>query len=275
MELDFFHYFEVPPHPSLKDIVTHYRVTGAKQFKSFVLPDYSSIFQGLIFNLLPLNDLFLEKNERIGMNYKVYFVGQAISPSVLLSTSQQLNIVAVNFTPTGVYQLTGSDMDVFTDRIIDADQVFGQEINELYDRVVEFSDGFQAVHVIDNFLCLKAREQKRKVKSCIETSLSVFENDAANVSVKMLQNVTQMSARTLERSFKSELGMSPKMYQRLLRFNQTKIYIDQLGIVKDWWELVVKFGYYDRSHFISEFRFFTGQTPKQYLENRFVVMNSF
>src|SRR5690606_20034236 len=137
MAVDFFKYAEVLPHPSLQGIVTHYRVTGVKSLTPFVFPDYSPIFQGLIFNISPLNDIILEKKEKINMKYKVYFVGQAVSPGMLFSSSLRINIIAVSFTQTAVFQLTLMDMDSFTDRIIDAEVIFGTAINELYEKILE------------------------------------------------------------------------------------------------------------------------------------------
>ncbi len=271
MTLNFFKYAEVPPHPSLQGIVTHYRVTGAKHLTPFIFPDYSPIFQGLIFNICPLDDIILQKKERISLKYKVYFVGQAISPSVLFSSSFSLNLIAVNFTPTGVFQLTGIDLDDFTDQIIDAEALFGKDINELYERIMTSKDKTQALGMIDEFLCIKARDRKKQNKPCVLTSLSILNQHAGNISVRMLQKTTNTNPRTLERSFKSEIGMTPKMYQRLLRFNHAKRYIEE-NRYSDWWEVAVRFGFYDPSHFISEFQIFAGQTPKEYLNRRILLL---
>jgi len=268
MTLDFLKYMEVLPHPCLRGIVTHYRVTGAKRLKPFVFSDYSPIFQGLIFNIRPLDDIVLEKKKKVSLKYKVYFVGQAISPSILYSSSLNMDLIAVNFTPTGVFQLTGIDLDNFTDQIIDAEAVFGQEINELYEKILDSENNAQILLLIDEFLCHRIRSRKKQVKPCILTSLSILKKGAGGTSIRTLQTLTNTSAKTLERSFKTEIGMSPKMYQRLLRFNQARQYLEEHGGGQgDWWEIVIRFGFYDRSHFISEFRFFTGQTPKQYIYN--------
>lgn len=267
MRLEYLKYTEVAPHISLRGIVTHYRVKRAKLYEPFVFPNYSPIFQGLIFNIDPMDDIILTKKEDINLRHKVYFVGQATSPSILASSSLSFNVIAVNFTSTGVFQLTGIDMNDFTDQIIDAEMLFGQEINELYERIVTAKNLKQAVGIIDHFLCVKASHKKKQNKPCILMSLSVLKRKAGMVNVKMLQKTTNTSPKTLERSFKAEIGMTPKMYQRLLRFNQAKRYIEENGCT-EWWEIVVRFGFYDHSHLISEFRFFSGKTPVQYVDMR-------
>lgn len=270
MTLDFFKYMEVPSHPSLRGIVTHYRVACARYSTPLVLPVYSPIFQGLIFDLCSLDDIVLQKKEQTSLKHKVYFVAQAISPSMLLSSSSNLHIIAACFTPTAVFELTGVNLDGFTDQIVDAEAVFGKDINILYDRVMSLKDKTQALDMIDEYLCLKAKDRKRQNKSCVLTSLSLLNQHVGNISIEKLQKATNTTSRTLERSFKSEIGMSPKMYQRLLRFNQAKQYLEENPYAASW-EVAVRFGFYDPSHFISEFRFFAGQTPKQYANERIMI----
>jgi len=262
----FFKFTEIAPHSFLKGIVTHYRVKSIKLPAPLEFPNYSPIFQGLIFNLDELEDIVLRKKKDENLKYKVYYVGQAISPSHLSSSSLHLNLIAVNFTPTGLYQLTGIDLHHFTDKIVDAQHIFGNEINILYEKLILFKENpTKAVKLIDDFLCRKAQNKKQN-KACILTSLSVLTDIKGKYNIKDLQSISNTTAKTLERNFKSELGMTPKMFQRLLRFNQVKLYIQENNPI-DWWEVVIRFGFYDHSHLISEFRIFSGFTPIQYIRS--------
>lgn len=264
MNSEFFNYMEMSPHPFLQGIVTHYRVKQMKLPDTLVFPNYSPVFQGLIFNLEELEDIVLLKKDQKDLKYKVYYVGQAVSPSYLFSSSLNLNLIAVNFTPVGLYRLTGIDLHYFTDKIVDAQIIFGSEINEIYERILTVKDAVQSVTIIDDFLCRKALKLRKENKNCILTSLAVLNNNAAKTNIKKLQRVTNTCSKTLERSFKTEIGMTPKTFQRLLRFNQAKLFIHEHQEM-DWWEVAVRFGFYDHSHLISEFQIFAGLTPTEYL----------
>lgn len=267
MNSEFFKYIEISPHPFLQGIVTHYRVKQMKLPGSLVFPNHSPVFQGLIFNLEELEDIVLLKKDHKNLKHKVYYVGQAVSPSHLFSSSLHLNLIAVNFTSTGLYQLTGIDLHHFTDKIVDARIIFGREINEIYEKILSVKEDLvQAVALIDDFLGRSASKEKKENKSCILTSLTILSNNAVGTSVKELQKITQTCPRTLERAFKTEIGMTPKTFQRLLRFNQAKQYIHE-NRQADWWEVAIRFGFYDHSHFISEFQTFAGLTPAKYIEN--------
>jgi AraC-like DNA-binding protein len=69
--------------------------------------------------------------------------------------------------------------------------------------------------------------------------------------------------RYLQRLFQNYIGVSPKFFARIVRFS----YIFQL--IKDesptWADVVYEAGYYDQSHFIRNFKAFTGEDPGKYI----------
>lgn len=94
----------------------------------------------------------------------------------------------------------------------------------------------------------------------------ILENNG-RIDLKKTQNEIGYSERSLERYFKTHIGLSPKLYIRIIRFS----YIFQL-IKKDntcWADIVFLAGFYDQSHFIKNFKEFTGEEPSKYpfLEN--------
>lgn len=264
MNASFFQYVAKYPHPALSGIVTHYRLKSVKLSTPIVFPNHSPIFQGLIFNVDEMEDIVFKKRERSNLKHKVYYVGQAVSPSYLFSSSMHMNLIAVNFTPTGLYQLTGIDLHYLTDKIVDAQVIFGDEINVLYEKIMHSKSPDKVIEAIEHFLIRKAQSIKKRNRSCVSTSLDILNNSAGETTIKKLQQLTSTSPKTLERAFKSEIGMTPKMFQRLLRYNQAKYYIKENPEI-DWWEMVIRFGFYDHSHFISEFRSFSGLTPMEYI----------
>jgi len=265
MNASFFQYVAKFPHPSLRGIVTHYRIKSVKLSTPLIFPNHSPVFQGLIFNVDEMEDIVFKKKEDNHLKYKVYYVGQAVSPSYLYSSSMHMNLIAVNFTPTGLYQLTGMDLHHLTDQIVDAQVIFGNEINVLHEKIMLSKTPGKVIEIIEQFLIRKVRSVKRQNKYCISASLNILNNGAGETTVKKLQQLTNTSPKTLERAFKSEIGMTPKMFQRLLRYNQARHYIQEKTDV-DWWEIVIRFGFYDHSHFISEFRTFAGLTPMEYMD---------
>src|SRR5215510_6018027 len=74
--------------------------------------------------------------------------------------------------------------------------------------------------------------------------------------------------------FKAEVGITPKLFSRIQRFQQTRTFIQHNPSI-NWADLAVDFGYFDQSHFIREFLEFSGLSPTDYInrQKRFIEPN--
>lgn len=59
------------------------------------------------------------------------------------------------------------------------------------------------------------------------------------------------------------VGLRPKQYQRIMRFNAALAYIQGDPLQHNWCWIADQFGYFDQTHFIKEFKFFYGRTPTE------------
>jgi transcriptional regulator GlxA family with amidase domain len=83
------------------------------------------------------------------------------------------------------------------------------------------------------------------------------------VKIQELCQKYKLSRRWLDKQFERQMGISPKSFARLARFNGV---LSQLQAQKklDWGELEESFGYHDKSHLIKDFQAFSGRAPNQY-----------
>ena len=84
------------------------------------------------------------------------------------------------------------------------------------------------------------------------------------VKISDLEDKFRISRRWLEKQFSAQVGVSPKEFVRVTRFNAllNQVFTNpsvSLNILLD------DFGYYDQSHLSKDFNEFTGQTPLNYL----------
>lgn len=75
-----------------------------------------------------------------------------------------------------------------------------------------------------------------------------------------LQQNHRIQARRLERIFLEEIGVTPKIFCRIVRFNHAKSMIERNADV-DLRQLAYECGYADQSHFTRNFRELFGRTP--------------
>ncbi len=88
-------------------------------------------------------------------------------------------------------------------------------------------------------------------------------NDALTKNMDSLGDQVFVSQRQLQRTFQEKLGYTPKMYSRMLRFRDAIHFMRQHPNSK-MTEIAYDFGYADQSHFIREFKDFTGQNPRSF-----------
>jgi len=82
------------------------------------------------------------------------------------------------------------------------------------------------------------------------------------ISAHDLVSQSGLNRRTFERHFQREIGISPKFYCRIIRF--AKIFQHVCKEKPNWSDISFVAGYYDQSHFIRNFREFTGEEPSKY-----------
>jgi AraC-like DNA-binding protein len=80
-----------------------------------------------------------------------------------------------------------------------------------------------------------------------------------------------ISINTLERQMKEVVGISPKQFHRIIRFNAVLQYIRQHPGKCHWAQVAYEFGYYDQTHFIKEFKRFYGKSPTSYSTNDWLL----
>ena len=77
-----------------------------------------------------------------------------------------------------------------------------------------------------------------------------------------LAAVAGVSARQLQRQFAVHVGLSPKRFLRVLRFQQVLAALrEPSATAANWADVAAQHGFYDQAHFINDFKHFTGETP--------------
>ena len=96
----------------------------------------------------------------------------------------------------------------------------------------------------------------------IELVLSHVIAQKGQVKLEDLTDIAACSQRQLERLFKRHIGLSAKFYARIIRLGHVFEMV-QAGS-RNWADLVYQSGFYDQSHFIKNFKEFTGEDPSAY-----------
>lgn len=270
------HFKIYQPHPYVNHIVDYYWHTYADLTSSIVQEVPTPILQGMTINLTGRKEQmrFLDSGQDQSMKSPIYIFGQSLSPRLSVSSEEGIDIIGVKFTSLGFRLLSKMNMQHLTDKIINAEDVWGKEVIYLCEALYDAPDIRQAIQRLDVYFFNKMCSGKQSyINPCVAEALECIHQSRGNIKIKTLQKQMHISQSTLERTFLDQLGMSPKVYARLLRYNQAKSLVD--AGQHDWQDICFDLGYFDQSHFIKEFKLYSGYTPETYLEKNKVLENVF
>jgi methylphosphotriester-DNA--protein-cysteine methyltransferase len=101
----------------------------------------------------------------------------------------------------------------------------------------------------------------------VSAALEMFGKNQAGPRVREAAKYLGLSQRRFIEVFKAEVGMTPKLFSRIQRFQQTRTFVQQ-NPSPNWAALALDLGYFDQSHLIREFLEFSGLSPTDYLNRQ-------
>lgn len=140
----------------------------------------------------------------------------------------------------------------------------GTEGSLLEEQVMLAADNHQRVKILSAFLEKKLQysTEDKGIFSCIRQIIHSKEN----TGIQELSGQYFLSAKQLERRFKTYCGFSPKLFSRITRFQSALEFYSNKS--KSLTSIAHECGYYDQSHFIHDFKVFSGYNPKQYFSGK-------
>lgn len=189
------------------------------------------------------------------------FIGQC-SRHIILYPSCGVKLIGVNFKPYGLYNLFGISAHSILNSGIESRFFFGAENINYITEILKKGDIETSIMAIEDLL-LSFQNKSIKISPYFDELVDKMENENGLINFTNLLDKS-VSLRTLQRYFKETIGISPKLFNQILRHK----YILQLlyqNPTMTWQDIQLNGFYYDFSHFTKDFAHFTGLNPKQYL----------
>lgn len=173
--------------------------------------------------------------------------------------------ISVLFTHLGVNRLLGINLHEITNRVVGFDSSRYPDIYRQYLKISENQKEKFLFENLNEFFLDQLKINENHPQKII-TLLNHLEHLTGLLNVERLAAKLQISYKSLYRMFTDEIGMSPKMYLKILRFNRACYLLDRASKT-DKSEIVYECGYYDHSHFLREFKSIMKESPKHYLNS--------
>ena len=124
---------------------------------------------------------------------------------------------------------------------------------------------------VENFLLERCRN-KLDPNPAVEYALAEIIRRPDQINLKRLNENIGYSQKHLIDMFKRQVGITPKAYLRIIRFQRAIREIEQRKAVS-WTIISQDCGFYDQAHFINDFKSFSGFTPEEYVRSKNDVLN--
>ena len=183
-----------------------------------------------------------------------------------ISAHQDSEMLAIQFKPSGAFPFLHCSMQELNDKVISANELFGEEIFELREDILLAESPNSKFDITANWL-IKRFDSKKEAPEYLLTFIEQLQKEPQS-NLKSIVESYPSSQKQLIEHFKKYIGLTPKYYHRILRFNEILKKINQKEKIS-WTDIAYSCDYSDQSHFIKEFFLFSGFNPQEFIKMEF------
>ena len=251
-------YKRISPGDSLKNFVECYWIIENNDPTPVVQKIIPDGFTEIIFHY---GDPYKIKLGKKWERQKSSLLAGQISKHFFLKNTGRSGIFGIKLKPTALTFLFGLDMSFHTDRVVEFQKSTGS-LKIFFEKYPgKYPDHDAMIAAAD--LYFNELTVKTKFKStAADVAVKMILNKNGMVTVAEMCEATGIGERQLQYLFRKYVGLTPKFYARIIRFS----YIFQLIQKNDqsWSGMAYDAAFYDQSHFIRNFKNFTGENPSHY-----------
>jgi AraC-like DNA-binding protein len=177
--------------------------------------------------------------------------------------AEEASVVGVHFKPGGAFPFLGSFANELADAHIDMKDLLGGAAGEIRERLSDEHSPERRFQILEQAL-LSGPFRLREHHPAVSLALERFRQDTSRGAVGRLAREAGISHRRFLDVFKFEVGINPKIFLRIQRF-QNLLRVVNRSPQLDWAQLAPQHGYFDQSHLIRDFLAFSGLGPADYL----------
>jgi AraC-like DNA-binding protein len=209
--------------------------------------------------------------------YSGIVVSGTYSRAFACDARQHASMFGVHFKPGGAFPFIGAQASDLTDTHASLADLWGRLAVDLREQLCEVKTPMRRFHVMEEVLTKRLRRSPRR-HPAVQMALQMFESTGVGAAVQDVAREVSICKRHFIQLFSAEVGLTPKLFCRLLRFQRARVLAEQFASMRldrmerrqvpsvpNWAELATRCGYFDQSHLINDFKEFSGLSPTQFL----------
>jgi AraC-like DNA-binding protein len=190
---------------------------------------------------------------------------------ISIPSGKHAAMFVVHFRKGMAYPFFPLPMNEMSDRVVDADLLWGSEFALLRERMLETKEIRLKFEAAESFL-LKHFQDRFSVNPAVAYALAEILRSPDQINLGRVSQSVGYSQKHFIAMFKEHVGTTPKAYLKIIRFQKAIGEIEERREV-NWANISQDCGFYDQAHFINDFKFFSGFTPAEYVRRKNDMLN--
>ena len=183
----------------------------------------------------------------------------------VIQQSGILDVVGISFFSTGVYPILKIPLYEFTNKTVLLEDLI-KDFDSRFDSLWKYDSDNERINEIEKILLqlidlsiLPGKEHSNFIHKTLNMDSKIY--------IKEYCSQIGVNQKTFERSFKKFVGINPKSFIKLTRFQTA---INQLidGKNSNLTTLTYKMGYFDQTHFVKDFKSYMQTTPLEFVKQK-------
>ena len=182
---------------------------------------------------------------------------------ISISAHQKSEMFVIQFKPSGTYPFLHFPVHTLNEKIVPAEEIFGAGIMALREEILSKKTSEEKFKTAVTWLEHRFQRSKVPPAELLSVVDKLHTNTVANYS-KIVREYPKTPKHLIDQ-FKKYIGLTPKYYQRILRFHEILGQIHRSEKI-EWAQIAYQCEYADQSHFIKEFKHFSGFNPQKFIQ---------
>lgn len=177
----------------------------------------------------------------------------------VFKNSSDIGSVLVYFTETGASCFFKIPLNEIFSQSLSLDTFITSSVIAIVEeQLAEAKTDLERIHLVESFLL--SQLQHRNPDTLVTQALHLIISSNGTLRINELSQKLHISQSPLEKRFRKTVGATPKKFSSIIRLHS----VIKNASLNNLTTLGLESGYFDQSHFIRDFKTFTGQTPEQF-----------
>jgi AraC-like DNA-binding protein len=178
-------------------------------------------------------------------------------------------MIGAHFKPGGAARFLGLPACELCRQVVELDALWGAGIWEWRERLLAAPSPQAKFEVFEQMLRqrMAAASAKAGGNRGVTWAIGEFVREPHLQSIAAVAHDVGVSHKQFIEQFRREVGLTPKLFCRIRRFQEVLGHIHSQKTV-NWADVACSCGYFDQAHFVNDFLAFAGLNPSAYLDRR-------